>query len=167
MQDAALQRLLDKQEITEVIYTYCRAVDRMDRELATSIWAPEATADYGDIYIGPASGLVDVIWRIHGTMQAHSHEVNNILIQLDGDRAVSEGYFSAKLRPLPSEGPTIQLNSRGRYLDRWVRHDGRWLILHRKTVSDFTDVAAVTDGDFFNAGRNDSKDPSYEFFGAR
>jgi hypothetical protein len=164
METAASQALLDKQEITEVIYCYCRAVDRMDRALALSIWAPDASVDYGDIYRGDAVGLVEVIWRIHGTMQAHSHQVSNILIQLAGDEAVSEAYFAASLRPLIQAGtaPT-QLNARGRYLDRWVRHNGRWLIAHRQIAADFSDVSPVNDGGFANNGRNNQTDPSYQF----
>lgn len=164
MEAASLQGLLDKQEITEVIYRYCRAVDRMDRAMAVSIWAPDASVDYGEIYQGKASGLVEVIWRIHATMRAHSHQVSNILIELDGDKAVSEAYFAASLRPLTQEGTAAtQLNARGRYLDRWVRHDGRWLIAHRKIAADFTDMCTVSDGGFPNSGRNDHTDPSYQF----
>ncbi len=164
MDSEEIGRLLAKQAISEVIYAYCRAVDRMDRDLARSIWAEDADVDYGDTYRGSAVGLLDVIWRIHGTMRAHSHQVTNIIIQLDGDHAVSESYYSAYLRPLVAAGeaPT-QLSAYGRYLDRWVRRDGRWAISHRKVASDFGDISVVNDAPFPATGANNSNDPSYAF----
>ncbi|MGR6999372.1 hypothetical protein ACU686_16460 [Yinghuangia aomiensis] len=36
----SLALLLDKQAITEVIYRYCRALDRMDRDAAPGDLAP-------------------------------------------------------------------------------------------------------------------------------
>ena len=39
---SALQILLDKQEIHEVIMRYCRAIDRCDEELLSSVYHPDA-----------------------------------------------------------------------------------------------------------------------------
>ena len=50
-----------KLAITEVLYRYCRALDRMDRDLADTIWHPGGTADYGPTFQGPAAGLLDAI----------------------------------------------------------------------------------------------------------
>ena len=45
MTNAAVEELLAKQAIREVIYRYCRGLDRMDRALALSCWHPGGTAD--------------------------------------------------------------------------------------------------------------------------
>ena len=41
----ALRELSDKQAITEVIYRYCRGLDRMDADLVRAVWHPGGTAD--------------------------------------------------------------------------------------------------------------------------
>ena len=45
---AEMRGLLDRQAITEQIYRYCRAVDRLDIPLGHSVFHEDATADYGD-----------------------------------------------------------------------------------------------------------------------
>ncbi|WP_372764558.1 nuclear transport factor 2 family protein, partial [Litorivivens sp.] len=57
----SLQTLVDKQDITELIYRYCRSVDRLDEALGYSIWHDDGIADYGDFYRGPGRGVIDLI----------------------------------------------------------------------------------------------------------
>ena len=45
-----LQEVADRQAITDQIYRYCRAMDRIDHELGYSIWHEDAVADYGTHY---------------------------------------------------------------------------------------------------------------------
>ena len=47
--DLAVQLLLDKQEIYEVILRYCRGIDRLDEELLLSVFHPDAYADFGTL----------------------------------------------------------------------------------------------------------------------
>src|ERR1700676_916277 len=51
-QGGAVDELGAKQAITEVLYRYCRAIDRMDRDLASTIWHPGGSADYGPVFKG-------------------------------------------------------------------------------------------------------------------
>ncbi|WP_420639276.1 nuclear transport factor 2 family protein [Candidatus Poriferisocius sp.] len=134
----ALAEVVAKQAITEVIYGYCRALDRMDKPAAYAVWHPDGTADYGeDIYQGTGHGFVDWVWTAHAAMSTHSHQVTNILIQVDGDRATSESYVTVALRTLADEtGAAHDIFSRGRYLDRWSNRSGRWAIDQRTYVTD-------------------------------
>ena len=101
MNDAAVQQLFDKQAISEVIYNYCRGLDRMDRDLASTIWHEGGTADYGAyMFQGTGAGFIDWVWLQHAGMDRHSHQISNILIEVDGDGAVSESYVTAR-RPEP------------------------------------------------------------------
>jgi hypothetical protein len=166
-----------KLAITEVLYRYCRALDRMDRDLADAVWHPGGTADYGPTFRGPASGLLDVMWAGHAKLLGHSHQVTNVLIEVDGERAASEAYVTGILWDLTETGTLAQLVAVGRYLDRWSRRDGRWAIDHRQFVYDavFTpapaDPAAPTASVLSQlaaqrdpretAGRRDGGDPSY------
>ncbi|MER2157629.1 nuclear transport factor 2 family protein, partial [Rhodococcus sp. (in: high G+C Gram-positive bacteria)] len=40
--DRALQDLIDKQAIREVVLTYCRGIDRLDFDLVRSAYHPDA-----------------------------------------------------------------------------------------------------------------------------
>ena len=94
-----LQTLIDRQAITDLIYRYCRAVDRLDIPLGHSIWHEDGVADYGAaVYRGPGKGAIDHICAQHRGTLHHSHQVSNILIHLDGDRAGSESYVTESLR---------------------------------------------------------------------
>ena len=53
---------LDMHEITQLVYRYCRAMDRIDHELGYSIWHEGATADYGEgLYQGSGTGFIDCL----------------------------------------------------------------------------------------------------------
>ena len=45
--EAIVRELHDKQSIREVLTRYCRAVDRMDRDLLISVYHPDAVDDHG------------------------------------------------------------------------------------------------------------------------
>jgi hypothetical protein len=170
-----------KQAITEVIYRYCRALDRMDRELADSVWHPDGTADYGPTFQGPAAGLLDCLWSNHAKLLGHSHQVTNILIEVRGDRAGSEAYVTGTLWNRSDSGVLTHMVALGRYLDRWSRRDGVWAIDHRRFVYDLAySSPPPTPGDAHGDGltrlatqrdprhtaaRRDREDPSYSVIG--
>jgi SnoaL-like domain len=171
MSETSVDVLAAKQAITEVLYHYCRGLDRMDRAMALSVWHPDGTADYGEIYLGTGHGFVDWVWPVHAAMATHSHQITNVLIEVgrDGDSAVSEAYVTAAVRTNPQDGQTTDFVARGRYLDRWSRRSGTWAIDHRQYVDDLTEVhrfpvAEVGDGSASVGGR-DRDDPSYALFG--
>jgi len=80
MDAETLRDLADKQAIRDLIYTYCRAVDRLDIPLGHSIWHEDGYADYGAAYYqGPGRGVIDLICQSHLGLLSHSHQVTNIL----------------------------------------------------------------------------------------
>jgi hypothetical protein len=161
MSDAeSLRAIADRQEITDLIHRYCRSVDRLDVPLGRSIWHEDGTADYGKtVYQGPGRDIIDQICAQHLHTLHHSHQVANISIDLDGDRAGSESYVTATLR-LKSGDQLRQITVWGRYVDRWSRRNGRWGLDHRVFVRDFDeirDVVAMSEPD----ARRDRSDPSF------
>jgi hypothetical protein len=155
-----------KQSITEVIYRYCRALDRMDRDLALTIWHADGTADYGPtMYQGTGAGFVDWVWPAHESMLGHSHQIGNVLIEVDGDRAGSESYVTATLWGAFEPDVLTTIVSRGRYVDTWSRRDGVWAIDHRRFAEDLTVTTAVPGGappaPEASPARRDRADPSY------
>jgi hypothetical protein len=171
--ESELARLLAKQAIAETLYLYCRAMDRIDEAMTLSVWHPDATCNYSS-----TEGVPDMLFRdyLAGSAKAragfanHSHQITNMLIRPDGDRAVSEAYFTASLQTRPAGGMVTEHLWRGRYLDRWTRLDGRWLIRRRQVVFD-----SYTPHDFPESrltgmplalARRDRDDPSYAHLAA-
>lgn len=156
-----LRALADRRAITDLIYRYCRSVDRLDVPLGHSIWHEDGYADYGaDYYQGPGKGVIDLICGHHRGTLHHSHQVANILIDLDGDRAGSEAYCTASLRVMRGDR-LMQITVWNRYIDRWSRRDGRWGLDKRVSVRDFDEIREVTEMQRHVAGTRDRKDPSY------
>jgi hypothetical protein len=111
----------------------------------------------------------------------HSHQVTNILIEVDGHRASSEAYVTGTLWNASESGRLSYMVALGRYLDRWSCRDGVWAIDHRLFVYD---VVLSPEGDQTADGgrevlgrlaarrdprrtlaRRDRTDPSYQVLG--
>jgi hypothetical protein len=154
------QNRADREVITELIHRYCRSVDRLDIPLGHSIWHEDAIADYGSIYQGNGRGVIDHICAQHRHALNHSHQVSNVSIDLDGDRAGSETYVTASIRI--RRGEKLQhISVWGRYVDRWSRRNGRWGLDKRIAIRDFDEVRDVVPMNEHDVGRRDRSDPSY------
>ncbi len=154
------------QAISDTLYRYCRALDRMDRDLYGRVFVPGASLDYGEHFIGTAEQFADWVWTAHEAMQGHSHQIANVLAEIadDGTSAVSEAYVTVCLRTLPdAEGGVVDFVDRGRYLDRWTLHEGQWRIGSRLFRSDIQQVLDAGLSPPATAIR-DRTDPSYELF---
>ena len=153
--------MTDRESITDLIYRYCRAMDRIDREQGYAIWHADGTADYGEaVYQGDARGFVDQVCEQHARLLRHSHQVTNIIIELDGDHAASESYYTTALRMMRGDAMT-EIRVWGRYIDTWSKRGGRWGIDHRIAIRDFDDMRAVTPMSNDARSRRDRDDPSY------
>jgi hypothetical protein len=173
--ESGIEVLLAKQAIRENLQNYCRAIDRLDRELLESVWHVDATAEYEGLFNGTAAEVVDFFMVCHLGYQVHSHQITNVTVKVDGDRAVSEAYVTAVIRSFPDEsGHCVDMSYRGRYLDRWSKREGRWAIDHRYLVTDILseyDVVQDFGGELpdradttTTLSRRDREDPSYELF---
>ena len=159
---ASLQELADRQAITDLIYRYCRAMDRMDHKQGYALWHEDGTADYGpDVFQGTGRGFIDWVCESHKHVDAHSHQISNVVIELDGDRAGSEAYVTATLRA-KRDGKHTQITVWGRYIDQWSKRDGRWGIDHRINVLDYDEVREVTPIKEHDRGGRNRDDPSYQ-----
>jgi hypothetical protein len=152
--------LADRMAITDLIYRYCRAVDRLDISLGHSIWHAGGIADYGNFYQGDGRGVIDLICAQHLRLLHHSHQVSNILVDIDGDRAGSEAYVTATLRHI-REARVMQMTVWSRYVDWWSRREGRWGLDKRIAIRDFDEIREVTEMQRYDTGRRDCNDLSY------
>jgi hypothetical protein len=162
--------------ITQVLYRYCRSMDRIDAELGYLTWHDDGTAHYSGLYEGSGRGFIDWVCELHRPMVATSHQVTNILIEVDGDTAASEAYVTVRLRTDDGSGNLIDIVGAGRYLDQWSYRDGRWAIDHRQYVSDVSTNLPAPASDARAAlapagsvdvvpSHRDRSDPSYALFG--
>jgi hypothetical protein len=163
-----LDLLLAKQAITEQLCTYCRAFDRLDDELALTVWHPGGTVRYGDGPVQPVAEYLPPSKAVRRSMNNCSHQLTNILIRVRGQCAVSEAYVTASLQEEPVDGRTAESLYRGRYIDRWSCRNGTWAIDHRWFVPDsYTRIEFANPyagSGFLGMARRDREDPSYLAF---
>lgn len=159
-QSVNLNAIADRQAITDLIYRYCRAVDRIDIALGQSIWHENGTADYGEFYRGDGRGVIDLICEQHQHTLQCSHQVSNILIEVDGDHAASEAYVTANLR-VKSGDEIKQITVWSRYIDQWSRRNDHWGLEKRTAITDFDEIRDVAPIKNHHTGRRDHSDPSY------
>ena len=139
----SLQRLIDRQQIQDLVLAYSRAVDRRDFDLLKTLYHEDATDDHGGLFCGPAA---DYVAWLPGAMAAApitQHFVGNMLITIDGDRGEGEIYCQAYHLLETPDGP-VDLITAGRYLDKYEKRDGVWRFAHRKIVQDWTHTGPST-----------------------
>lgn len=157
MFDSRLEELLAKQEITELIFRYARAIDRMDEALLRSVFHPDSR--HSHFYEGPSSDpgipssreapgdfVAFALGLLSGFVRTH-HQLGNTLIQFESEAtARAETYFTAHHRMRARGEPLAAENAYdtemdyfvgGRYLDRFESRDGRWKIVQRTGMTDW------------------------------
>src|SRR5690554_964070 len=95
---ADVETLAIKQAIKEVLYKYCRGVDRIDSELTRQCYHADGIDQHSGQYSGPGRGWADWVDSLHEPMIATRHILSNILIEVSGNDAWSEAYWTVVLR---------------------------------------------------------------------
>ncbi len=153
-------RLADVMAIQAQIYNYCRSVDRLDVPLGHGVFHADSVADFPS-YKGTGRGWIDSVCKEHLNFLHHSHQVTNIVIDVDGDRAGSEAYVTANLRQMDGDRLINRMFS-ARYIDKWSKREGCWAIDRRDCVVDFSEVREVTALGNDARSARDISDPSYD-----
>lgn len=131
--EATVRMLADRQAIRDCLANYCRAVDRLDRELLLSVYHPDAFEDHG-VFVGDREGFADWVIAFHSRAQhTTQHVITNHTCELDGDVAHTETYYM--FAAMNVEGSPLTLSG-GRYIDRFEKRDGRWGIAHRVCLNE-------------------------------
>jgi hypothetical protein len=160
-----VQALCDKESIREKLMVYGRICDRCDIELAKEVFAEDSICEYGPYFEGTGYELCQWLIDAHGMFSATTHQMTNMLINLDGDRASSEtSHVGVVYNDSNSDNVEASL-SFSRYLDKWERRDGDWLIVSRKVLSDIAYVsAAVYAKANYGEYSRDKNDLSYKYY---
>lgn len=153
-----LATLVAKDKISHVLAAYCRGMDRIDDDLARSLWHPDGEANYEMVFEGTGEQFCDWVADFHRGLVRTSHEILNKTIVVKGDRAASETYVEVNLMR-EEDGKYFLTTSHGRYLDQWSERNGRWAVDKRRYVRSFSihRQVEVTVG----TSKTDRTDPSY------
>ena len=160
--DPELQRLLDENELRALSATYMRGLDRLDESLVRSVFADDATTHYG-AFTGGANEMPAMAMRALSAYRTTQHQLGQINLAIDGDSATGEVYFQAFHQHATDNFDRFIC---GRYIDRYERRDGRWLMTHRTEVVDWTRTEPIAD-EYFSLrphtvrGTRDTTDLSY------
>ena len=164
--EKTIREIADRQAITEQLYRYCRSMDRRDIPLGHSVFHEDSHADYGEgSYIGSGRGFIDHVAELHTkNFDSHSHQITNVIINLDGDRASSEAYVTVALRYTRDGEPKL-FRVWARYLDKWSKRDGHWAIDDRLLITDVDELRDLEPRSPEYRGARGPTDPSYAILG--
>lgn len=153
-----LRRMVDRQQIVDVVARWVRAVDRRDWAAIPDLFHPEGQDNHG-AYQGGVAGLIDWLTDRHTQITQSMHHLGSSLVEFKTpEKAHSETYIVAYQRYSPEhrEARTamlghewselevpVDITSGGRYLDTFEKREGEWRILNRVTVFEFIRAEAV------------------------
>ncbi|MFC3052593.1 nuclear transport factor 2 family protein [Kordiimonas pumila] len=130
--DDAIQALLDKKAIEEVLVKYCRGADRGDADLIAEAYHPAATEDHGGTFLGSAADYLEMIRKVLPSAGRMSHAITNMLIELeDSTHATSECYIMTFSRR-EAKGEAFDSLTMARLIDKFEKRGGKWAIVHRR-----------------------------------
>jgi len=143
MQDA-LQRLIDKDAIRDLMARYARGVDRGDWDTVRDTYHPDAYDDHGD-YKGGLDGFIAFGKERTGGATQVMHFLGQCLIEFASPTlALAETYFftahtlgpqGRKAYGAGGDSGPVQISQYGRYVDKVEkRGDAQWRIAHRIVV---------------------------------
>ena len=140
-----LQLLLDKDAIRDVLHRVCRGLDRADGALLERCYHADATEVHGDFEGDAATWRAGAMARVPETFERMRHSLGTINIDVEGDHALAESYFTAGCLLRSDSEPRTVSTIYGRYLDRFERRQDEWRIAHRVVVKDYRDIRPIHD----------------------
>jgi hypothetical protein len=143
-----LQRLLAVQDVRDVVYRYCRGVDRCDYDMIRSCYHADAVDDHGE-YIGGVDGFIAHVEANLGRFERTMHFVGNVLVDVNGSRARSEAYTIAYHRLRAGrDKPKRDFLVGLRYVDDFENRNGGWRIARRVCVFEWSRMDPVLQSRF-------------------
>ena len=144
--DDRIETLLAKQAIYELVCTYSRGLDRLDRELLLGTFWEDGWCEYGFSNCAPAD-FADFAMSALQDHASNQHLIGNVLIDADGDDAFGEVYFQA-YHKVRGESGFEDVIIAGRYLDRYEQRDGTWKFAYRSERVDWSRTEPSRDSYF-------------------
>lgn len=122
--------LLAEREIYRNLVQFAQAMDDRNWALLDSVTTKDIAADLGTGKLSGRADMVAVMRQFLDQCGTTQHMLGNVLIDVNGDTARSQAYVADM--HLGGEGlDDITFRTLGRYLDKWCKVDGRWLMCER------------------------------------
>lgn len=131
----ALQEIVNRQRVWEVLLKYTRGVDRLDRALMLSAFHEDALIDQGT-FKGDRDQLADWVLGYHRDHQLLTqHLMTNHFCEIDADAAHTETYVAYYGTNPGGDNDAFAI---GRYIDRLECRSGQWGIVDRVCTTEGT-----------------------------
>ena len=147
--DPAVDLLLQREAVHDVMNRYASGVDKRDMELVASCFTPDVDAQAWGF-----TNRDDLVQFISGVAAFHTtmHMMGNQFIDVDGDTATMTSYAMLTHHGAQADGTAWELNlSRNRYVEDLVLGDDGWVIRKRGSEPNYAirgvDGVASQDGD--------------------
>ncbi len=154
----------DRAKIEDLQARYLFALDFQDPQAYAATFAEDGILDYGAGEIRGREAIAAMVANSRRNSEAQRaadtsgirpaagrHNITNIVIEINGDRAVSTSYWFHMGNSNPDR--SAQLNSFGHYEDELVKVNGEWLFSRRKIYNEqVAEWAAGFDNPVVNPG---------------
>jgi ketosteroid isomerase-like protein len=130
----ALQEILDRDKIADLIHRYCFALDHGSVEDVMALFAPECAVH---LIPGRTFENRDAVHEFYSKLIRHRmslvrHTVHNLVIELNGDLATAKSYWDVK-GDLRSQAVVLG----GYYADQVNKRHRKWLFSKREIRIEF------------------------------
>jgi ketosteroid isomerase-like protein len=141
------QEAADRLAIRELIDAYAHCADRRDAKGQMALFTADtrfivfmdATAAEPTQQLHGRESLAPVFDNLN-TYVTTTHFNGQSTVWLDGDRATGESYCLAHHLSAGEDGQRTLMIASIRYLDEFVKHDGRWMFAERRLMVDWTET---------------------------
>jgi hypothetical protein len=141
----------DRAAIEDLQARYLFALDFHDPDLYVSTFTPDGIFDYGNGDVKGRVAIKDVIAKMPNPKAvpgkrdgAARHNISNIVIQVNGDRAKSVSYWFHYSNDNPDRRGVFE--GFGHYEDELVKSNGTWFFTKRKIFNEGCDEWAYKGG---------------------
>ena len=141
----------DRAAIEDLQARYLFALDFHDPNLYVSTFTEDGVLDYGSGDVKGRQAIKDVIARMPSPAvtagrraAAARHNISNIVIKVDGNKAVGRSYWFHYSNDNPKR--TGVFDGFGHYEDELVKVNGQWLFTKRKIYNEGRDEWAYKGG---------------------
>jgi SnoaL-like protein len=134
--EAKLALMLARDELHQLVNSYCRAVDRADYDALRSLYHPDATDSHGSFSTGGVEQFIAQLRAAEPYVRVSQHNITTTNFVIEGDTARGEIYCLV-FHTFAGPEHDIDVMIGGRYLDTYARHDGRWKFFQRTIVADW------------------------------
>jgi len=147
----SLEEAADRLMIRELVDAYARCADRRDAKGQMALFTQDTRFL---VFYDPTSGQPSQDLRGRGSLAPVFDDLNQYAatmhfngqstVALDGDRATGESYCLAHHLSAAEDGTRTLMVASIRYLDQFVKQDGRWLFAERRLMVNWIDTRPST-----------------------